>query len=342
MTTTRQPGLVSVARHAGVSVGTVSNTINRPHLVAAETKARVRASIAALGYVPNRAAAALRRGSNPIIGLVIPDVMNAFYAAIVDAVVEAADRHRYAVSLCVSHDDPDRERRHFELLAEQRAAGALVVPVDADRSRLAQLRAFGTRLVLVDRRAEEAEGCSVAVDDVLGGYLAVSHLLQGQGNGVTIVNGHPAIPQCHDRREGARDALVEAGRNPDSLIEFVVATMNFAAGVEVARRIVAQDAPRRIFCINDQLALGVIEGLTAQGLRVPEDASVIGYGDLGLGASSRLSTVGQPKHEMGDEAVRKLLDELMDGESHVHTATVFPPHLIVRGTSSHAHDLTVA
>lgn len=331
----RQPSLVAVARLAGVSLGSASNAISQPHLVSAAMREKVQEAVDALGYVPNRAASALRRGSNPLLGLVIPDVTNPFYAAIVDAVVEAADRYGYAVSLCVSHDDPEREYRHFDLLAQQRAAGALVVPIEANLSRLSRLRGVGTRLILVDRSADARLGCSVAVDDVLGGRLAVDHLLGCEGEGVTIVNGSSSIPQCRDRLSGAREALVSRGLDPRSLHEIEVDEMDMANGVAAGERIAREGAPRRIFCINDQLARGVIDGLSSAGLSVPEDASVIGYGDLAIsaGGSLALSTVGQPKREMGAAAVDLLLDELHDGDQHEHTATVFEPHLIARDST---------
>lgn len=332
----RDLGLAAVARHAGVSTATVSNVLNRPHLVANATRERVISAIEALDFVPNRAAATLRQGSNRVLGLVIPDIVNPFYAAIVDAVADAADQHRYAVSLCVSHEDAAREKRHLGMLAEQRAAGALVVPVSADWSRLSQLRMVGTRLIVVDRRVDESEACSVAMDDVRGGDLAVSHLLGTPGDGITLVNGDRRIVQCADRRAGAVAALERAGAGPDKLVEIPVEEMTTEAGIAAAGRIVRENAPLRIFCTNDQLAVGVIRGLAAAGIAVPADATVVGYGDLAFGddEGAQLTTVGQPKHEMGVTAVRRLLEELHEGAAHRHSATIFPPRLMVRASTT--------
>lgn len=332
----RDLGLAAVARLAGVSTATVSNAMNRPHMVAEATRERVMAAIDELDFVPNRAAAALRKGTNRVLGLVIPDIVNPFYAAIVDAVVDAADRERYGVALCVSHEDPAREQRHFAMLAEQRAAGALVVPITADWTRLSHLRMVGTRLIMVDRRVDESEACSVAVDDVRGGELAMAHLLGAGGEGVAIVNGARSIVQCEDRRTGARTAMTAAGLHPDGLLEIEVEEMTVDAGVAAGRRLAAAGTPRRIFATNDQLAIGVIRGLAESGLQVPTDAAVIGYGDLAFGneEAQRLTTVGQPKHEMGEDAVGKLLAELREGAAHQHTATTFQPHLVIRETTA--------
>lgn len=330
----RDLGLAAVARRAGVSTATVSNVLNRPQVVAEATRARVQRAIDELDFVPNRAAATLRQGYNRLLGLVIPDIANPFYAAIVDAVVDAADQHRYAVALCASHDDLEREQRHLAVLAEQRAAGALVVSLSGESSRLDQLRMVGTRLIVVDRPADTAQYCSVSVDDVHGGRLAVDHLLSlgGEGEGVTLVNGPTGIPQCASRRAGALEALVDAGYTESDLVEYEVQAMSVEEGVAIGRRIADEGAPRRIYCTNDQLATGVIRGLAAAGLRTPEDAAVIGYGDLSLESPERalLTTVSQPKRELGEVAVALLLDELLDGEGHEHVARVLQPELIVR------------
>lgn len=328
----RDLGLAAVARRAGVSTATVSNVLNRPEVVAETTRARVQRAIDELDFVPNRAAATLRQGYNRLLGLVIPDIANPFYAAIVDAVVDAADQHRYAVALCASHDDLEREQRHLAVLAEQRAAGALVVSLSSESSRLEQLRMVGTRLIVIDRPADVAQYCSVSVDDVHGGRLAVEHLLTIDGAGITLVNGPTGIPQCASRRAGAIEALADSGYGEDALVEYAVQAMTVEEGVAIGRRIADEGAPRRIYCTNDQLATGVIRGLAAAGLRTPEDAAVIGYGDLSLESPERalLTTVSQPKRELGEVAVALLLDELLDGEGHEHVARVLQPELVVR------------
>ena len=331
-------GFAAVARLAGVSNATVSNTLNRPEIVAPATRERVLAAIEELDFVPNRAAATLRQGTNRLIGLVIPDIANPFYSAIARGVTEAAAEHGYTVALCVSHDDPDLELRHFEMLAEHRAAGALVAPLTADASRLAQLRRVGSRLVLMDRTAPEGTGCSVAIDDVHGGELAVTHLLASptpaSDGSIVLVNGDPAIPQCADRREGARNAFIAADLDPDDLREVTVDEMTVDAGRIAGRRIAGQTPrPTGVFCTNDQLALGVIRGLNDGGLAVPDEVSVVGYGDLALAADGRvpLTTVEQPKDELGRVAVEILLAELgTDRAAHEHVTRTLEPHLVVR------------
>lgn len=325
-------GLSRVASAAGVSVATVSNTINRPHMVSDSTRKRVEDAMRRLDFVPNRAAATLRSGYNRLLGVVVPELVNPFYAAITESIAVAASERGYAVALCVSHDDAAAELSHFEMLAEQRAAGAIVVPYSASGPRLRQLRMVGTHVVLVDRVVDEHDGCAVAVDDVAGGALAAHHLLETPGRGLTLVNGPTSIPQCRDRRRGVIEADTRAGAE---LIEFTSAQMTVDEGIEIGRRIADTDAPRRIFCTNDQLALGVVRGLRERGVSTPRDAVVVGYGDLALAVEGdiRLTSVAQPKERLGEEAVTKVLNEIEDAADHQHSTTVLAPHLVVRDSA---------
>ncbi|GAB2845854.1 LacI family DNA-binding transcriptional regulator [Microbacterium insulae] len=324
-------GLARVAAAAGVTVATVSNTINRPHLVAQSTRERILAVMTELDFVPNRAAATLRKGSARVIGLVVPEIVNPFYAAVTESVAVEAGEQGYALALCVSHDDPAVERRHFEMLAEHRAAGAIVVPLLATAERLTQLRMVGTHLVLIDRVENSHDSCAVVVDDVAGGRLAADHLLgRPDTRALTIVNGALTIPQCADRLAGTLQAV-----DTHSLVQYETESMSIEDGVAVGRMIAESGSPRDVFCTNDQLAFGVIRGLHEGGLDVPRDARVVGYGDLALATEGdvQITSVAQPKAEMGRAAVGHIISEIADGESHRHTTTVFVPELIVRSSA---------
>ncbi|SEE99625.1 substrate-binding domain-containing protein [Ruania alba] len=328
-------GVAAVAKRAGVSTATVSNTLNRPHMVAPATQARVRAAIEELQFVPNRSASALRNGSGRLIGLVVPDIVNPFYAAIAKVVATATRERGYVMALCVSGDDAEVEMAHFTMLAEQRAAGAIVVPLGADTSRLARLRLVDAHPVLVDRRWPVDDGCSVAIDDERGGFLAVRHLLETTTGAVAIINGPLDIPQCLERETGARAALGAAGLDPDQLITRTVAEMTIEAG-ETAALELASQTPGGVFTTNDQLAVGAIRGFARAGVRVPDEVSVVGYGDLALATESLLplTTIRQPKDLLGRSAVDLLLGEIESaGKRHHHEAVLHDPSLVVRSSA---------
>ena len=200
-----------VAQLAGVSLGTVSNVLNRPDLVAAATRQRVLDAIAELGYVRNDSARQLRAGRSRQIAIVVLDVANPFFTDVVRGAEKAADDSGVMVVVCNSGEDAGRERRHLELLEEQRVRGVLITPVDDSRgSRLEKLIQRGTPVVLVDRGSGWHNRCSVAVDDVLGGRLAGAHLVEQGHRRIAFVGGPFTIPQVarppRRRRRGRRPA----------------------------------------------------------------------------------------------------------------------------------------
>jgi len=327
-------GTAAVARLAGVSTATVSNALHRPEKVLPATRQKVFDAIQQLEFVPNRAAAALRQGTSKLIGLVIPDIENSFYSSITRGVTEEAAKRGYTVALCVTNDDGDVELECFAQLAELRAAGALVVPRSADSTRLHRLEAVGTHLVFIDR-AEGDNACSVVIDDVTGGELAVKHLIDRHGPRIALVNGPTEIPQCADRREGALRALAESGLSAENCVEYSVDDMTIEAGYEIGESL-GQHPPDGIFCTNDQLAVGVMRGLRSKGLDVPREVGVVGYGDLSLATDGvvQLTTIRQPKQELGRAAVSHLLAEISKPQSpHERVSVVFEPELVIRDST---------
>ncbi|GAA0968508.1 LacI family DNA-binding transcriptional regulator [Actinocorallia libanotica] len=325
----RPARIQDVAAAAGVSVATVSNVLNRPERVNARTVEKVRSVIAELDYVRHPGAAGLRAAHARSIGLVLPDIANSFYARIAKGAADAAYRQGYALSLCHSGDDPEREQGYLSMLVEQRAGGAVVVPLGAATGRLERLRRRGVPLVLADRARPTAEGCSVSVDDVAGGALAVRHLLEGGARSVLVVNGPRGIRQCADRYQGARQA---ARRFRGAALEqVVVESMTIECGAEAARRL--NRLPDGVFCTNDFLAAGFCRGLAERGASVPGDVRVVGYGDLDVAGLAALTTVRQPVEELGSAAIELLLDEVEAGADHVHEARVLASSLVVRETA---------
>ncbi|HWN00193.1 MAG TPA: LacI family DNA-binding transcriptional regulator, partial [Streptosporangiaceae bacterium] len=219
-----------VAAHAGVSVGTVSNVLNRPDVVAEPTRSRVRAAIKQLGFIRNESARQLRAGRSRTIGLVVLDVANPFFTDVARGVEDEASETGLAVILCNSDDQQAKEMHYLELLEEHRVQGILITPVSADDERLALLQHRGTPVVLVDSRSPARGQCSVSVDDVLGGELAVAHLIRDGHSRIAFVGGPLSIRQVADRREGAVRALERAGLGAGDLHMIVTPALNVTAG----------------------------------------------------------------------------------------------------------------
>jgi LacI family transcriptional regulator len=328
-----------VAAHAGVSVATVSNVLNRPDIVAAPTRDRVNASIRELGFVRNESARQLRAGRSRMIGLVVLDVANPFFTDLARGVEDEASKAGLAVILCNSDDQERKEKRYLELLEEHRVQGVLITPVVGAGPRLTRLQKRGTPVVLVDSRSPSRGQCSVAVDDVLGGDLAVSHLLAVGHQAIAYVSGPPAIRQVADRHEGALRALARVGRPADSLHVIEAGSLNVAAGQKAGGEIVALPAARRptaVFCANDLIALGFLQEMTRNRIRVPDDISIVGYDDIDFAAAAAvpLTSVRQPRHQLGGTAARMLVEEAAADETHQHQQVIFEPQLVVRQSTT--------
>jgi LacI family transcriptional regulator len=325
-----------VARRAGVSVGTVSNVLNRPDLVAPSTRARVLSAIAELGYVRNDSARQLRAGRSNTIAVVVLDVANPFFTDVVRGVELAADELGVMVVVCNSGEDPARERRHLEQLEQQRVRGVLITPVeDQPGSRLEQLIRRGTPVVLVDRGSSPHNRCSVAVDDVLGGRLAGAHLVEQGHRRVAFVGGPPSIQQVADRHRGVAGALAGTGAE---LVVVATPSLTVASGRQAGAEIADRPPgarPTAVFCANDLLALGVLQEMTLRGLRVPEDIAIIGYDDIDFAAAAAvpLSSIRQPREQLGRTAAQLLLEEVEEGDGHRHRQVVFQPELVVRAST---------
>jgi LacI family transcriptional regulator, galactose operon repressor len=327
-----------VAAHAGVSLGTVSNVLNRPDIVAEPTRSRVQAAIKHLGFIRNESARQLRAGRSRTIGLVVLDVANPFFTDVARGVEDEASASGLAVILCNSDDQQAKETHYLELLEEHRVQGILITPVSAADTRLARLQRRGTPVVLVDSRSPTRGQCSVSVDDVLGGELALAHLLDGGHEQLAFVGGPASIRQVADRREGALRALHRAGRGGDELHMIDTPALNVAAGQWAGAAIAALPAGRRptgVFCANDLLALGVLQEMTARRIRVPESITIVGYDDIDFAAAAAvpLTSVRQPRQQLGRTAAQLLLDEALGEGSHQHRQVVFEPELVIRRSS---------
>jgi LacI family transcriptional regulator len=327
-----------VAAYAGVSVGTVSNVLNRPDVVAEPTRSRVQAAIKQLGFIRNESARQLRAGRSRTIGLVVLDVANPFFTDVARGVEDEASESGLAVILCNSDDQQAKETHYLELLEEHRVQGILITPVPGAHERLVRLQRRGTPVVLVDSRSPTHGQCSVAVDDVLGGDIAVTHLLEAQHERIAFVGGPMTFRQVADRHEGAVRALERAGLRAGQLQVIETAALNVSAGKLAGAAIADMPAGRRptaVFCANDLLALGVLQEMTASRIRVPDGVSIVGYDDIDFAAAAAvpLSSVRQPRHQLGRTAAQLLLDEALGEESHQHRQVVFEPELVVRQSS---------
>jgi LacI family transcriptional regulator len=326
-----------VALRAGVSVGTVSNVLNRPAKVTADTVARVQRAIDELGFIRNDAARQLRAGHSKTVGLVVLDVRNPFFTDVARGAEDKAAEAGLTVLLGNSDENTDRESAYLDLFEEQRVHGVLISPFGDITTRLERLRQRGIPAVLVDRSSGDASFSSVSVDDLAGGRLAVEHLIaQGRGR-IAFIGGPMQIRQVQDRLAGARLAVdAHDGVSLETVeVEALSVLAGRAAGIEIAER-APENRPDAIFAANDLVAMGVLQALMMRDadVRVPADISLIGYDDIDFASAAvvPLSSIRQPSALIGQTAVEILLEEAADATTPPRQV-VFEPELVVRDSS---------
>ena len=326
--------LRDVARQAGVSVGTVSNVLNRPDVVSPKTLERVQKTIAELGFVPNGFARQLRSGYSRTIGLVVPDVANPFFTEVARGVEDAASKRDYAVFLCNSDESLEKENKYLSVLIQQQVRGVLITPSDSKSHQYENLRERGISVALLDTETKNASQCSVSVDDVRGGEIAIEHLASLGHREIAWVTGPETIPQVADRTAGVMRAA-KIAKVEISTIR--VPLMNSAQGIDAVKKILAlKKLPPAIFCGNDLLAFGVMRGLLDVGKKIPEDVSLLGYDDIAFVNSSAvpLSSISQPAYQLGVTAAELLISECEESEEHAHQQIKFQPQLVVRASTA--------
>jgi len=324
-----------VARAAGVSVGTVSNVLNNPGKVSAATVSKVRSTVEELGFVRNDAARQLRAGKSRCIGLVVLDVRNPFFTDLARGVEDAATNHDMSVLLANSDEDSSRELAMLSLFEEQRVQGVLVTPVAEDLSPFLRARERGTPIVLVDRLSHDENFSSVSVDDVAGGYIAASHLIEKGRKKLAFAGGPMAIQQVADRLQGAKNCVDE---HDDVTLEVInCKSLSVVSGREIGLEILSRkesDRPTAIFAANDLLAIGILQAcLSSDEIKIPRNLSLIGYDDIGFASTAivALTSVRQPTHEMGARAFELLIQESeQTGTKRKTTRIEFQPQLVVR------------
>ena len=322
--------LRDIAKKAGVSVGTASNVLNRPGIVAPETAKRVHQVIEEMGYNPNGYVKQMSAGHSRTLGLVVPNVSNPFFAEVARGVEDAAFKKNYAVFICNSGESNQREERFMSVLIEQMVKGVLITPTSLKPGHIKLLKERGISVVLIDATGKMSTECSVTVNDVRGGEIAIEHLADLHHTTIAWVCGPETIPQAADRSKGVA-AAAKSRKVKISTIR--VPSMTFASGEEAVKEFLALDPrPTAIFCANDVLALGVMRGLMAEGIRIPDEVSLIGYDDIEFAPSAAvpLTSIAQPAYQLGQVATQLLLSECEGIETHAHQAVNFQPELVVR------------
>jgi len=326
-----------VARQAGVSTATVSRVLNSAEIVTEETRARVMEVIERLGYRPDGIARGLSTKKTKTIGLMISDITNPFFPEIARGVEDVLSAYGYNLILCNTDRDPGKEAAYIGLLVEKRVDGVILASLRNEKSGIVDLERNGIPWALAGLRLSGVENDFVVVDNVLGAYQATQHLLRLGHRRIGHVSGPAGERVTQDRLEGFKQALANSGLSTDDL-PIVEADFRQAGGYAATLRLLEQyPSITALFVGNDAMAIGALEAAYDRRLNVPKDLAVVGFDDIPIASlhTIQLTTVAQPKFEIGAVATRMLLDKIdrvsADG-GQTDARIILTPSLQVRRT----------
>lgn len=325
-----------VAQRAGVSVATVSHVINNTRFVSDPLRQRVERAMEELDYQPDAVARSLRRRETHTIGLIVPDNSNPFFAEVARGIEDRGFELGYSVILCNSDSKVQKELEYLNVLTSKRVDGIVFIAATARSQHVESLVNSGIPVVIVDRKMPSVRADAVLVDNFHGGYEATRHLLDLGHRRIGCIAGPSDLTPSADRVAGYRMALEEFGVDPDD--DLVVRGDYYASSGERAvwRFLELDRPPTAIFACNDLMAIAAMKTLVDNGLRVPQDVAVVGFDDIALASyvNPPLTTVAQPKYEMGTITVDVLLQRVKGEGPEERQEILLECQLVVRESTA--------
>jgi LacI family transcriptional regulator len=300
-----------------------------------ETRARVNAAVAELGFVPNRLANAFRSRRTNTLALILTDITNPFFTTIARGVEDIASEKRYTVVFCNTDESASKEKMYLQMLMEKRVDGILLVPALNGLDSTALVRKQNIPIVVLDRRLPELITDVVRCDSEGGAYELARLLLSLGHREIAILNGPKGVPTSEDRLAGYRRALSEAGIPINSKREYY-GTFTQESGFELTHKVFSEaQKTTALFAVNNFIAIGALKAIQELELRVPEDVAVVGFDDLpsALVTFPFLTVAAQPAYEMGRRAVEILLKKLDEEPSDQYQEVVLPAEIVIRQSS---------
>jgi len=297
-----------VARLAGVSVATVSAVINGTVTVSERLTGKVENAMKALDYHPDQVARSLKVGRTQVVGMVVPDLTNAFFPEVIQGAEDAARLQGYSVILCNSNEEPEQERRHLSTLFSRRVDGVLLACSDASAAYDSLVRRRFP-IVFVDRIPQGVSFAGVSTDNEDAGRRATRHLIELGHKRIAFITGNLRHSPHADRLHGFRKAMQESNLAVrDEYLQVGDLTMDsgYRAGLDMLRR---PEPPTAIIPSNNRMLLGVMRAVNQHGARCPEDVSIVGFDDFPWTQhlTPPLTVLSQPAHEIGKKALEMLL-----------------------------------
>lgn len=329
-----------IAEKLNISYATVSRALNNRPEVKEETRQKVLDAARKMGYRPNRIARSLVTRRSQCLGLIVPDIMNPFFAELAHGVDEAAAKRGYSVYLCNTHWNEKKELTYLNLLDGRQTDGIILASARDEGTNVKKFIERKMPLVVVNSLFREFDCHQVMIDNIRGGYLATDHLLRLGHRSIGFIGGLEHVKATIDRLEGLKLALGEKGLEIDEqLISFGAYT--WESGFSRTKALLdGGKRPSAIFAANDIVALGVMQAAEESGLKIPEELAIVGFDDIAFSAypKVRLTTVSQEKKHLGACAVEIILKQLSGRFAFTEKERiVLQPDLVVRQTCGAEH-----
>lgn len=321
-----------VARESGVNISTVSRALNNEYGVNPQTRDMVVAVASRLNYRPNRVARGLVTGRSHSLALIVSDIRNPFFAEVARGAADAARGANCDLVLCNSDLDPARQMEYVKSLLEKRVDGILMNSVSVlSPEEQRQLAECGVPIVLLNRSSASRAFSTVSADNEAGGVLAAQHLLDLGHRKIAHLTGPRQHGNLSDRTRGFVQTLAAAEQPVAPVV--LHGAFHFEGGRDLTNKLLA-DHPEitAIFAANDVMAFGAVRAILDRGLRIPEDLSLIGFDNIQFSSIIHppLTTIHQPKYEMGHAAVEILMRLARDKTSRTPESRMLGVELIER------------
>lgn len=326
-----------IAKKAGVSYATVSRALNGKYGVNPLTRDEILRIAEEMNYSPNAIARGLVKRQTHTVGLIIPDITNPFFPEVARGAEDMLEKSGYSVFLCNSNWEKKRENKYINLLIEKRVDGLIIAPsasavTESDRKQFERLP-----VVLMSGVQSGIGIDSVVLNNVKGGYIAGKYLLEKGRRNLCFLGGAEDSFSVKERYEGFMKSVEEFGSGIISSDMVKFGDYREKSGYRIMKDLISEKKiPDAVFASNDLIALGALQAISEEGLRIPEDISVVGFDNIAT-ASFRgveLTTVENPKYRMGELAVKILLDRIENPESNSSKErVVLDPELIIRKTA---------
>jgi DNA-binding LacI/PurR family transcriptional regulator len=328
-----------IAKLAGVAHTTVSRALRGSPLIAADTAERIQRIAAELGYQPSAAARSLKTNRSQVLGVIVSHIADPFFSEILEGIEDEAQQCGYSLFIAASQHDPQRERAIVKTMREHRVDGAIICSTPFSPEQSQQLLAYNIPIVVINNQAAEDYRYSIYHDDVDGSQQITKHLIALGHRRIAYLGNGLSGRTNHERLSGFRQSMQAAGLPiPDEFIHDVPGgdLENGLGGVD--QFLALPIRPTAIFCFNDLLAIGAIQGLRRAGLAVPENCSVAGFDNITFSAYTHppLTTLDQPKRQIGSEAARLMLALLapQDNPPPAQRIQVLKGRLLLRGSTA--------